>query len=76
MTTGREGARVGLWVPDPRRHDVKRPRVERGSVHSSIHDSDYDHDDMPPRVVKTISRDSGNTQSGAELGLGPVVPWP
>jgi hypothetical protein len=50
------------WVPDPRRQDVERPRVERRSVHSSVHDYDYDHDDAPSRVVKTVIRDSGNTQ--------------
>jgi hypothetical protein len=53
-----------MWVPDPRRQDVERPRVEKRSVHSSVHDpdSDYDHDDAPPRVIKTIIMDSGNTQ--------------
>jgi hypothetical protein len=50
------------WVPYPCRQDVERPRVERRSVHSFVPDSDYDHDDAPPRVVKTIIRDSGNTQ--------------
>jgi hypothetical protein len=42
------------WVPDPRHQDV-----ERRSVHD--HD-DFNHDDAPPRVVKTVIRDSGSTQ--------------
>jgi hypothetical protein len=46
------------WVPNPRRQDVERSRVKRHSVHNSDSDSDYE----PPRVVKTIIRDSGNTQ--------------
>jgi hypothetical protein len=54
------------WVPDPRRQDV-----ERRSVHSSVHDHDYDHDDYnhdnaPPRVVKTVIRDSDNTVAGLD----------
>jgi hypothetical protein len=53
---------VHEWVPDPRRQDV-----ERHSVHSSVHDHDYDHDDYdhgdaPARVVKTIIMDSDSTQ--------------
>jgi hypothetical protein len=32
------------WVPDLRREDVKRPRVERRSVRNSVHDHDYDDD--------------------------------
>jgi hypothetical protein len=44
------------WFPDPRRQDV-----ERCSVHVHDHD-DYNHDDTPPRVVKTIIRDSNSTQ--------------
>jgi hypothetical protein len=59
-------AEVHGWVPDSRRQDVERPRVERRSVHSFVHDSDsdynHDHDDAPPMVVKTIIRDSSNTQ--------------
>jgi hypothetical protein len=43
-------------------------RVDRHIIHNSAHDSIYDfdsyydHDDAPPRVVRTIIRDSSNTQ--------------
>jgi hypothetical protein len=50
-------AKIHGWVPDPRRQNV-----ERRFVHGSVHDHDYNHDVAPPRVVKTIIRDSGSTQ--------------
>jgi hypothetical protein len=42
-------------------------RTSRRFVDGSVHDYDYvhhnyDHDDAPPRVVKTITMDSGSTQ--------------
>jgi flagellar biosynthesis GTPase FlhF len=51
-------AEVHGWVPDPRHQDV-----ERRSVHDHDYDhDDFNHDDAPPRVVKTVIRDSGSTQ--------------
>jgi hypothetical protein len=61
MAVSRGGARVG---PRPalsgRRasssREALRPQLR------CVHDDYYDHDDAPPRVVKTIIRDSDNTQ--------------
>lgn len=47
-------ASVDRWVQNLYQH--------QGFDYDSAHDFDLDLDSTPPRVVKTIIKDSGNTQ--------------